>query len=583
VTQTSSEPPDQIPDAALNWDDPTSLPVEEVAELFVVLAKALRAHQLYDENNPVYQRFVSHLGEALANLWGKMDRLQISVDEARFSWMGETVYESQSRTDSLAFLFFKDGVREFTLLEGLEEHELTDLLKVLNKARDLRPEGDDLLTVLWDADLQYFTYTYLDLLADGLSVPEAGEGFLGGFDGIIEEELEGLEGVEEEAAGDEGGGVEAAPGQISTDDFNPTLYSLDPLEMEKIQQEIRVEMDRDLRSDVLAALFDRVEEPRFPDRQKEILDVFESLLPNLMSRGALAAAGSILEELARLLASKDALKPEQRDVAERVMNEVSGAETLRELVQALEDGTISPDPVQLGALLRHLRAGALDPLLRGAEESKDRRIKAIVQDAVMTIARKYTTALFRSFKSDDPVVVAGACRLAGKMQLSDSGTNVAELLTHDSPDVRMAAVEAAVDLKSSAVVGALQDVIHDSDREVRIAAARALGALRYAPAASALREVIEGKIIRQADISEQIAFFESYGLIKDPDGVRLLDGLLNGRNLLGRRETGEVRACAALGLGKMGTAEARAALEKAMDEQDPVVRSAVNRALRAEG
>ena len=147
----------------------------------------------------------------------------------------------------------------------------------------------------------------------------------------------------------------------------------------------------------------------------------------------------------------------------------------------------------------------------------------------------------------------------------------------------MAAVEAAVELKSSMVVGALQDVIHDSDREVRIAAARALGSLRYAPAASSLREVIEGKEIRQADISEQIAFFESYGLIRDPEGVRLLDGLLNGRSLLGRKETGEIRACAALGLGKMGTAEARAALEKAMDEQDPVVRSAVNRALRGEG
>ncbi|MBT8397633.1 MAG: HEAT repeat domain-containing protein, partial [Gemmatimonadetes bacterium] len=94
---------------------------------------------------------------------------------------------------------------------------------------------------------------------------------------------------------------------------------------------------------------------------------------------------------------------------------------------------------------------------------------------------------------------------------------------------------------------------------------------------------IRSKGIRQADLSEQIAFFESYGLVQDPDGVKVLDRLLNGRGFLGRKESGEIRACAALALGKMDSPEAAAALEKASEEQDPVVRSAVGRALRGEG
>ena len=40
------------------------LPVAPVKELFVTFSKALRAFQLYDENNPVYQRFVSALHHA---------------------------------------------------------------------------------------------------------------------------------------------------------------------------------------------------------------------------------------------------------------------------------------------------------------------------------------------------------------------------------------------------------------------------------------------------------------------------------------------------------------------------------------
>lgn len=396
----------------------------------------------------------------------------------------------------------------------------------------------------------------------------------------------GEEGEEEEdqPEGEKAGeAASKAPEQVSTEDFNPTLYSLDPAELEWLQEELDAEMKRDLRTEVLAALFDRVEEPRFPERQQEILEIFRTLLPNFLSRGALSSAGSVLEEVSRLLAADGALKEEQRAYAERILDEVSGAGTLQELVQALEEGTISPNPVELAAFLRFLRAGALEPLLRASEEAEDKGIKTIIQDAVQGIAQKYRPAVIQCMDSPDPVVAAGACSLAGKMGLAEAAPAVAHLLRHNDARVRMAAVEAALDLKASTAVGALQDALQDEDRGVRIAAARALGALRYKPAAPVFRRIIEGKQIRTTDISEQIAIFENYGLLQDPEGVKLLDGLLNGRGFLGKKESGEIRACAALGLGKVGSPEARKALERAEGEQDPVVGNAVRRALRGEG
>ena len=580
MTDAPTDPQDRPLEVGLDWDDPSTLPIGEVKELFVSLGKALRAQQLYDANNPVYQRFVAQLGQGLSDLWGKMDRLQVQVEEDRFTWMGEEVYKRATRSDSLAFLLFKDGVREFTLLEGLEKHELPALLQVLNRARDLRPEGDDLLTILWESDLRYFTYGYVDVLAEGVDLPGRGEGFQGGFQEIVEEEVGGADAKREAEGGEEDEG--AAPGQVSAEDFNPTLYSLDPSERARIEEEIEEELQRDLRSDVLAALFDRVEEPRFPERQAEILDIFGTLLPNFLSRGALSAAGAILEEITRLLAAESALKPQTREAAEGVLIDVSRAETLKELVQALQDGTISPRPDELASFLRYLQPGALEPLIRASEEGGDRRIKTIIQDAVKVIAQRYRAAVIDCINSSDPVVAAGACALAGRIQLSEAGPAIAGLLTHESPQVRMAAVEAAVNLKASTAVGALQEALNDPDREVRIAAARGLGTLRYRPSAPFFRQIIESRAIRSADISEQIAVFEGFGLLQDPEGVPILDGLLNGRGFLGRKESGEIRACAALGLGKMRTPEAMEALRKARDESDPVVRTAVNRALRGE-
>jgi HEAT repeat protein len=72
-------------------------------------------------------------------------------------------------------------------------------------------------------------------------------------------------------------------------------------------------------------------------------------------------------------------------------------------------------------------------------------------------------------------------------------------------------------------------------------------------------------------------------MVAEAQGLALLDGLLNGKGFLGKREPTEIRAAAALALGHIPGAESRESLAKASHDEDPVVRSNVNRALRTEG
>jgi HEAT repeat protein len=137
-------------------------------------------------------------------------------------------------------------------------------------------------------------------------------------------------------------------------------------------------------------------------------------------------------------------------------------------------------------------------------------------------------------------------------------------------------------MPSSALAGALQRLLKDSDRELRVGAARVLGKTKYAPAALEIRKVLEEKEFRQTDVTEKIAFFESYGLLAGESAVGFLEKILNGRGFLGRREPADLRAGAALGLGKVRTVSALQALDAAKKEEDPIVRSAVNRALKGD-
>ena len=95
-----------------------------------------------------------------------------------------------------------------------------------------------------------------------------------------------------------------------------------------------------------------------------------------------------------------------------------------------------------------------------------------------------------------------------------------------------------------------------------------------------LDEMVKGKAIREANLTEKMAVFEAYGGLCGDDGVAGLDAMLNGKSLFGRREDSELRACAAVALGRVNSARAQDALRRATSEKDVIVRTAVNRALR---
>jgi HEAT repeat protein len=563
---------DGAQDVDAGWTDLAHAPVAPVRDLIVTLGKALRAYQLYDENNPVRHRFLQSLRQAFLSLWTDAERLTVLVEEDRILLGGEAVYRSEDRNDSLAFLFYKDGIREITFLPGLETEELERFLSVLQKARRLTPEGDDLLTVLWDEELQYFQYQYVDLLAEGAYVPDPGDG---AEEELLQEVLEGELAEEEEEE-------EEQQQTVRQDDFNPTLYALDSREMEQIRSELHKETYRDLRGDVLSALFDRLEEPERPDRQMEILGILETLLPTFLSRGGLTAATRLLEEL-RQLESKPGIFDETRSARARgILDAISSREAIEELIQALYEGSIRASPEQLSAFLGFLRAGAIPTLLRAAETVEHKALRTVMRTAVRGIAERNRSEVVRLLAAPDPVVAAGAARLAGDVQIAEAGPGLAGLLAHADASVRLAAIEAAQSLKASTVAGALVHTLDDPEREVRIAAARALGDLRYEPAVEELGKALAATGIRDADISEKVAFFEAFALVAGEGGVKKLNKILSQKGFLGRREPSEIRAAAALGLGKIPGEAAHAALMKARQEHDPVVRSAVNRALRSE-
>ena len=146
-------------------------------------------------------------------------------------------------------------------------------------------------------------------------------------------------------------------------------------------------------------------------------------------------------------------------------------------------------------------------------------------------------------------------------------------------------MQALNDIASPGALQVLEKSVDDPDRDVRIATLRSIAARNYKPALPRVDSAVKGKRAREVDLTEKMALFEAFGALAGEPGVAVLEGMLTGKGFLGKREDPELRACAAMALGRIGGARAIDVLRKAGNdnEKEVLVRNAINRALRGPG
>jgi len=534
-----------------------------------VLVKALRAIQLYLPNNPVYQRATENLRAGFGPVWEYTDDLELEVRENELVWDETAVLTQDNKSDSIPWILFKDGIRRVTILKGAEDEEIVRLLQVIHRTRTLDPDaGDDLLTLLWEQDFQLVKYDFVEMGMEEVA-PLARE-----EEPTIAPPQEVRQQVEEEAAEEQPQPI------VSIDDFDSTLYFLDEREIEYLKGEIEREYQQDLRGNVLSMLFDLLELQTYSTVRAELLSIVENFIPYLLAVGDFRSVAYILREIRVVLERAREVMPEHREKLVELPGTLSKQEALGQLLQSLDEATVHPTEDELGELFRELRPVALNTVLAWLPRLTNERVRSLLYGAARRLAQAYPRELVSALQSADQRVLLETVRLAGQLRLPPVVPALGSLLDRGSAEVRRAVVSA---LSATGTPGSLQQLekaITDEDRDVRIAAVRAIGAERHAGAHDALEAVVTGRRLRDADLTEKTAFFEAYGSVAGPGDLTRLRALLEPHGLFKKKEDPQTRACAAMAIGRINTDDARAVLERYTSDKDPVVRAAVTQALR---
>ncbi len=541
-------------------------PVEEMLRL---LSRAVRAHQLYLHNNPTYLRAVENLRGAFGPIWTHTDELVFEVTDTQLRLEQHPVVNEPDKSgDALPWVLYKDGIRELRLMKGVEDEEIVRLLQIVARVRKASAHEDDLLTLLWEHEFTCVRYRYVDA----------------GFDsaepivGSDEEERPRL--VDPSALREPAQEVIAPPGVVSMDDFDSTLYFLDDSEVHSLREQIERHYSADLRQSVVAVLLDVYEHQTDPAIRDELCGILDGLLVTFLGGGHIRAVAALLREVSIAATRARDITPQQREAILALPSRMSEPAAVAQLLQALDERADIPPQEDLNELFEQLRVSALETIFAWLGKVTSPAVAKLLEGAADRLASSNTAELVRLISSQDEGVVLAAARRAGSLKAAAAVPALGRVSQQGGTAVRLASTTALAEIATPGALQHLERGIDDPEREIRIAAVRALGARQHRAAMPRIEAALTGKRLQAADVTEKMTWFETYGALCGDAGVPMLDGLLNRKSLFGRREDPEVRACAARALGRIGSPAALEVLRRAGSDKDVLVRNAVSRALR---
>lgn len=560
------------------------LPPAQVEELLRMLMKALRATQIYLPNNPIYQRAVDGIRAGFAPIWAVLTDLSFTVTESDFIWDEQSVYHQPSKSESLAWTLFKDGLRLLTFRPGVETDEIVRFLEVVNKVRSLPSEAeDDLLTLLWEQDFQLIHYTFSEVLTDAAPPAVSGppvEGFVAGGGAATGVTAEDVRAGRHEAAAEDAAAPRPA-GVVRLDDFDSTLYFLDQQEIEYIAREMKAEYDQDLRANVMAFLYDLFEIQTAAEVRDEILTILESFPVYLLAAGDLRAVAQMLRETKVLALRGRALDERHRERLELFARQLSEPTVVAELLRAIDEAPAPPAEADLTELFRELRGSALEPVMVWLPRAANPTARDMLERVAVQLAEANPAEILRILGSPEGEALGSAITLSGRLRLQPSVPGLNQNLGHQDPQIRLAAAKALGEIGSPGAFAALERALVDDDREVRLYAVRVLGGRSHKGALKAVEAMVLARSAEDRDLTERQAFFDAFALIAGAAALApLVELVQSGSGLFRRKASPGTRACAVAAIARIKHPDVRAVVEKATQDKEAVVRNAASRALR---
>ena len=553
---------------------------------------ALTTMRLYPSDNPAVKKSVHFFSERLKEFLGKYEKLRLGIKEFSFTLQKETAFQDTIKKKSLAFLLFKDGMRELAFINGLEKQELEKFLETLKAALDLPPEESDVVSLLWEEDFLNIMYSVVDEFLDlyigreggdreiDLDISKLSEGRIS----LTPEDKEDITsksdslsftlGIEEgEEDEDETSNMMISPARISF--------------VEKVnipEIESMVEKSRQITSlaELITLLFETLYHEERDEEFSALLDTLDQSYLEALRRADFSHAKLILDRIQELSKEIPSDAEEKGRLLARFLDNSRDRNSIAYLGDLYFKGKIR-DVDSFFQFLKDLGPATISLFGMIWEKSADPLARQKALDFLKKAGKQNVAALLYLAKGSDVTLLKEVMSLLEDLgDIKEDINYLEDFVGHPIKEIRLQIIMILERAKNETANRILTKFLEDRDAEVRAEAALSLKHLGDRATFNKVMELVKEKGFKEKIRIEKAALLSYLATSKeDEDNVyHLLSSILMRWSFFPASKRTETRLCAVSVLADTATLEAMEILKKGTKVLNRSIRHACQLQLR---
>ncbi|WP_236019058.1 HEAT repeat domain-containing protein [Geomonas propionica] len=531
---------------AVEQSDVGKKELASVTQIVLGMIKTSKALRIYLPNNPVLIGFISDLGTRMTVHLARYGELTLDVEQFVLRYQGAQVYENKDPKESMASRLHADGIRTVFFDQGVAPAEIVAFLGVVGFER---PSGDDdVVTQLWERNLQHIGYLTEDDFSDPYLLREAED---------ANQQRDALERIRQALTEQ----PPPAPRMIPKH-----LLMLTADEEEWLRKAVDLEgrcngLDDVIR--ILATILGEVQEP-------ELFADFAAILGNLAVNLVLAGDIAHAVKLARFLDRLQKLPitaPEQRQQLAEVLAAILSTSTVEVLKVALDGNEAAIEYGQLKELLLILGIPSLGSICELLGRVEKLKVRKLIVEVLVELGRG-DPAVFQPFLSDPRwYLVRNVVLILSQIGTPAALKMILGLITHREPRIRrevLGFLERTSDAKAKTYI---LKFLRDESSPLRIKALQVLTRERLPFALKPIVALAGADDFQERPFEEKREIFLALGELGQESVLPLLREQLMKRYWFQKGNEKESVQLAALGLGRIRSRSALQLLEEARGQK----------------
>ncbi len=565
---------------------------KQAVTFFNHLTKAVKAKLVYPSSSKLPEQFKNELLEKLPEIFTDIASLDYKISSNSIEYGDQVVYESSSRAENFAYLFFRDGLTNLRFSADIDNCELVRFIELL--ARILRTVyiDDDLATLLWEENFQYITY---DLIDDGLDIDTieySPDDYRSGNE-LSKTDIESVYVEEGEIVFSEDDFVQAeheiglrqkgqAYRQMSPESHDFLNRISEITDEEKAEIAVLVAEDGEINNTeyLLTIIFEilgaEVELPGYT----ETLNFIGKVLDNFIDQANFAGATKLM---ARLEEMQEGLAKLNNPRAEKIANfflECAAGDKINRLTEAVNKH-IDIDADGLVEYLKFLPWAVIDPLVSSLGELKHFKGRKAFCDALTELGQGHVDLVARGLDDERWFVVRNVVMILGQIGAYKILGHLKKTIRHPDYRVRKETLKAAGLVRSDENVDFMILALSDADHKIQMSSLNYLIEHKVTRAFKAVEHIVKDKKFKDRPSEQVKRFLEAYAALGQDHALPFLKPLAGKSLFLASSKDERMKFLAISALGYVKTNEGRKFLNRLGKTKKNKVSAAVMRALHS--